>query len=49
MQEASVINAFKLFRKGSTNQIDAQVTYDDMTYIATQEIDEGAFSEAAQE
>jgi hypothetical protein len=35
MQEASVINAFKLFRKGSTNQIAATVTYDAMTDIAT--------------
>src|SRR5829696_7555448 len=35
MQEASVINAFKLFRKGSTNQIDAVVTYDADTHIAT--------------
>jgi CSLREA domain-containing protein len=31
MREASVINAFKLFRKGSTNQIAAQVTYDAAT------------------
>jgi 3-oxoacyl-ACP reductase-like protein len=35
MQEASVINAFKLFRKGSTNQIDAVVIYDADTDIAT--------------
>jgi hypothetical protein len=35
MQEASVMNAFKLFRKGSTNQIDAAVTYDAATDIAT--------------
>jgi CSLREA domain-containing protein len=35
MREASVINAFKLFRKGSTNQIAATVTYDAMTDIAT--------------
>jgi Bacterial Ig-like domain len=31
MREASVINAFKLFRKGSTNQIAAAVTYDAAT------------------
>ena len=31
MQEASVINAFKLFKKGSTNQIDAVVSYDAAT------------------
>ena len=35
MREASVINAFKLFRKGSTNQIAARVTYDAATDIAT--------------
>jgi Bacterial Ig-like domain len=35
MREASVINAFKLFRKGSTNQIAAVVTYDAATDIAT--------------
>ena len=35
MQEASVLNAFKLFRKGSTTQIDAQVSYDAATDIAT--------------
>ena len=35
MQEASVINAFKLFRKGSTNQIAAAVTYAAATDIAT--------------
>jgi CSLREA domain-containing protein len=35
MQEASVINAFKLFRKGSTNQIAARVTYDAATDTAT--------------
>lgn len=35
MQEASVLNAFKLFRKGSTNQIAAQVTYDAATDTAT--------------
>ena len=35
MQEASVINAFKLFRKGSTNQISAQVSYDAATDTAT--------------
>jgi hypothetical protein len=35
MREASVTNAFKLFRKGSTNQIAAAVTYDAATDIAT--------------
>ena len=35
MREASVINAFKLFRKGSTNQIAATVTYDAATDTAT--------------
>jgi alpha-tubulin suppressor-like RCC1 family protein len=35
MRPASVMNAFKLFRKGSTNQIDAQVSYDAATDIAT--------------
>jgi hypothetical protein len=35
MQEASVLNAFKLFRKGSTNQIAAAVTYDAATDTAT--------------
>jgi hypothetical protein len=35
MREASVINAFKLFKKGSTNQIDAQVRYDATSDIAT--------------
>jgi hypothetical protein len=35
MQEASVINAFKLFKKGSTNQIAAAVTYNAATDIAT--------------
>jgi hypothetical protein len=35
MQEASVLNAFKLFMKGSTNQIDAQVSYDAATDTAT--------------
>jgi Bacterial Ig-like domain/Domain of unknown function DUF11 len=35
MQEASVINAFKLFKKGSTNQIAAQVSYDAVTHTAT--------------
>ena len=35
MQTASVINAFKLFRKGSTNQIAATVTYDPATDTAT--------------
>jgi hypothetical protein len=29
------LNAFKLFRKGSTTQIDAQVSYDAATDIAT--------------
>ncbi len=35
MREASVINAFKLFKKGSTNQIDAVVSYDAATDTAT--------------
>ena len=35
MQSASVINAFKLFKKGSTNRIAAQVSYDAMTDTAT--------------
>ena len=35
MRPASVINAFKLFKKGSTNQIAAQVTYDAATDTAT--------------
>jgi Bacterial Ig-like domain len=35
MREASVMNAFKLFKKGSTNQIAAQVTYDAATDTAT--------------
>jgi large repetitive protein len=35
MLPASVINAFKLFRKGSTNQIAATVTYDAATDTAT--------------
>jgi hypothetical protein len=35
MRPASVMNAFKLFRKGSTNQIDAAVTYDAELDIAT--------------
>jgi hypothetical protein len=35
MQEASVLNAFKLFKKGSTNQIAATVSYDAATDIAT--------------
>jgi hypothetical protein len=35
MREASVLNAFKLFRKGSTTQIVAQVTYDAATDTAT--------------
>jgi hypothetical protein len=35
MLSASVINAFKLFKKGSTNRIAAQVTYDAMTDTAT--------------
>ena len=35
MESASVINAFKLFKKGSTNRIAAQVTYDAMTDTAT--------------
>ena len=35
MQEASVINAFKLFKKGSTTRIAAQVTYDAQTDTAT--------------
>jgi len=35
MREASVKDAFKLFKKGSTNQIAAAVTYDAATDIAT--------------
>jgi uncharacterized repeat protein (TIGR01451 family) len=35
MDSASVISAFKLFKKGSTNQIAAQVTYDAATDTAT--------------
>ena len=35
MQSTSVINAFKFFRKGSTNQIAAAVTYDALTDTAT--------------
>lgn len=35
MREASVMRAFKLFRKGSTNQIAARVSYDAATDIAT--------------
>ena len=35
MQEASVKEAFKLFKKGSTNQIAAQVSYDAATDTAT--------------
>jgi Bacterial Ig-like domain len=35
MRKASVINAFKLFRKGSTNQIAATVSYDAATDTAT--------------
>jgi CSLREA domain-containing protein len=35
MREASVMNAFKLFKKGSTNQIAAAVTYNAATDIAT--------------
>jgi CSLREA domain-containing protein len=35
MQEASVVSAFKLYRKGSTNQIAATVTYDAATDTAT--------------
>ena len=35
MQSASVLNAFKLFKKGSTNRIAAQVTYDAETDTAT--------------
>ena len=35
MQPASVKNAFKLFKKGSTNQIAAQVSYDTATDKAT--------------
>ena len=35
MRPASVMNAFKLFRKGSTNQIAATVTYDAVTDTAT--------------
>ena len=35
MRPASVMNAFKLFKKGSTNQIAAQVSYDAATDTAT--------------
>src|SRR5215208_855076 len=35
MRSASVLNAFKLFKKGSTNQIAAQVSYDAATDRAT--------------
>jgi Bacterial Ig-like domain len=35
MRPASVLNAFKLFKKGSTNQIDAQVSYDAAADMAT--------------
>jgi hypothetical protein len=35
MDSASVVNAFKLFKKGSTNQIAAAVTYDTATHTAT--------------
>ena len=35
MQEASVMNAFKLFKKGSTTKIAATVSYDAVTDIAT--------------
>ncbi len=35
MRPASVKNAFKLFKKGSTNQIAAQVSYDAETDTAT--------------
>jgi hypothetical protein len=35
MRPASVLNAFKLFKKGSTTQIAAAVTYDAATDIAT--------------
>ena len=35
MQEPSVVNAFKLFKKGSTNRIAATVTYDAATDTAT--------------
>jgi probable HAF family extracellular repeat protein len=35
MHEASVINAFKLYKKGSTNQIAALVSYDAATDTAT--------------
>ena len=35
MREASVMNAFKLFKKGSTAEIAAQVSYDAATYTAT--------------
>jgi hypothetical protein len=35
MESASVINAFKLFKKGSTTQISAQVSYDAATDTAT--------------
>jgi hypothetical protein len=35
MLEASVLNAFKVFKKGSTTQIAAQVSYDAATDTAT--------------
>jgi hypothetical protein len=35
MRSASVMNAFKLFKKGSTTQIAAQVSYDATTDTAT--------------
>jgi hypothetical protein len=35
MQEASIKEAFKLFKKGLTNQISAQVSYDAATDTAT--------------
>ena len=35
MRSASVIDAFKLFKKGSTTKIAAQVTYDAATDTAT--------------
>jgi hypothetical protein len=35
MESASVISAFKLYKKGSTNQIAATVTYDAETHTAT--------------
>jgi len=35
MRKGSVLNAFKLFKKGSTNQIAAQVSYDAATDKAT--------------